>query len=92
MSKSFKTNPAEMFMSIPEDKPQTTEERMKALGIEKLPIGSEYGVIPEKKSERMQLLVRPSVKEAIKKLAQEKDLSMNDLINQIFIEYIERQA
>lgn len=43
------------------------------------------------KSERMQLLLRPDTKKDIKRLAAERGISMNDLVNNILEEYVERQ-
>ena len=51
-----------------------------------------YKLVKENKSERMQLLVRPATKEAIKKAAAAQGLSMNDLVNNILDEYAERQG
>lgn len=58
--------------------------------IEKTFFGNGYKVVKENKSERMQLLIRPTTKDAIRELAAEQGLSMNDLVNNIFEEYIER--
>ena len=40
----------------------------------------------------MQLLVRPVLKEAIKQEAEAQGLSMNELANTIFEEYLERKG
>lgn len=53
-----------------------------------LPAG--YKLAKETKSERIQLMVRPSTKKVLKELAFDRRLSLNDLINQILEEYIER--
>lgn len=87
MAKNFKKNTAELFISAadePQEAPQTAQEGFS------IPKG--YRLAKEYKTERMQLLVRPATKEAIKKAAAAQGLSMNDLVNQIFDEYIERQG
>ena len=76
--KSFKTNPAELFISDAEDQQAGFS----------VPKG--FRLVREYKSARLQLLLRPAVKEAIKKMADAQGLSMNDLIGQILDEYIER--
>lgn len=81
MAKSFKKNTAELFISSAAEDPK-----------ESVAIPKGYKLVKENKSERMQLLVRPALKEAIKKAAAAQGLSMNDLVNNIFEEYIERQG
>ena len=86
--KSFK-NPAMQFISTADaegqqEAPQTAQEGFS------IPKG--YKLVKENKSERMQLLVRPATKEAIKKAAAAQGLSMNDLVNNILDEYAERQG
>lgn len=51
-----------------------------------------YKLVKENKSQHMQLLVRPAIKNAIKAEAEAQGLSMNDLANNIFEEYLERRA
>lgn len=81
--KTFK-NPAMNFISTEETPkaPQTAPEGFV------VPKG--YKLVKENRSERMQLLVRPVIKEAIKAEAAAQGLSMNDLVNNIFEEYLER--
>ena len=83
--KDFKKNTAELFISTAEEPKQGHTSRLDMNG--DIPKG--YVLVKENKSERMQLLVRPTLKEAIKKEAQAQGLSMNDLINNIFEEYLE---
>ncbi len=91
--KSFKKNAVEMFISsaaqIPESAPQpaTTEEDDKHVTDIKVPAG--YMLQREYKSERMQLLLRPTTKKMIKQQADARGISMNDLVNQILDEYAE---
>lgn len=89
--KTFKKNAAELFISAAEDQqeaPSRSEQETPA-GVT-IPKG--YKLVKENKSERMQLLVRPTIKEAVKKEAEAQGLSMNDLVNNIFEEYLERQG
>lgn len=83
--KDFKKNPAELFIS-------TAEEPQAAPAQEGAFIPKGYKLVKEPKSARLQLLVRPLTKEGIKRAAEAQGLSMNDLINQILDEYIERQG
>lgn len=93
MAKSFKKSTealaAELFISAADEQEQ--EARQEDLGENKPRLGYKIGYIPESKTERMQLLVKPSIKSAIKELSAKRGLSMNELINQIFEEYLERQ-
>ena len=87
MAKNFKKNTAELFISAadePQEAPQQIQEGVN------IPKG--YKLVKENKSERMQLLVRPALKEAIKKEAEAQGLSMNELVNGIFEEYLERKG
>lgn len=83
--KDFKKNPAELFIS-------TAEEPQAAPAQEGAFIPKGYKLVKEPKSARLQLLVRPLTKDGIKRAAEAQGLSMNDLINQILDEYIERQG
>lgn len=49
----------------------------------------ELQFITEKKTDRMQLLIRPSSRDALKKIADEKATSVNDLVNKIVENYID---
>jgi predicted HicB family RNase H-like nuclease len=84
--KNFK-NPAMQFISTAD-----AEEQQEAQQQEGVTIPKGYKLVKENKSERMQLLVRPATKEAIKKAAAAQGLSMNDLVNNILDEYAERQG
>lgn len=86
---TFKRNTAEMFISGADDiKPATKTDTAPVPGFE-VPTG--YRLQREYKSERMQLLVRPTTKEIIKQRAAALGISMNDLVCQILDEYVERQ-
>lgn len=82
--KSFKSNAVENFLSdLPQEETETHVEPTR----KKIP--EKYLVPREYKSERMQLLVRPTTKKALKELAEENGISVNELINIIFEEYLE---
>ena len=103
VKKNFKrNNPAEAFITMPETEPEKTEPEKtepireetpsKPTRARKAPEG--YKLNPEYievKSKRVQLLLQPSVVEALKALAKEKGLSMNETVNEAIIEYIERE-
>ena len=84
--KNFK-NPAMQFISAADEEGQQETQQQEGVAIPK-----GYKLVKENKSERMQLLVRPATKEAIKKAAAAQGLSMNDLVNNILDEYAERQG
>ena len=98
--KNFKqNNPAEAFITMPETETEPireeaqTETHSKLIGNRKPPEG--YKLNPEYievKSKRVQLLLQPSVVEALKALAKEKGLSMNETANEAIIEYLEREG
>lgn len=48
-----------------------------------------YQLIPEFKSDRMQLLLRPQTKEGVRKAAEKIGISMNELINRILEDWLE---
>ncbi len=85
--KDFKKNTAELFISAAEE--QEAPQQMQDTGAN-IPKG--YKLVKENKSERMQLLIRPTLKDAIRKEADAQGLSMNDLVNNIFEEYLERKG
>ena len=81
--KSF-TNPAMQFITAPEEVQPQAELEKQDMPEKRLPLR-------ETKSERMQLLVKPSTKRALKRIAAARGQSMNDLANEIIDEYAERQ-
>ncbi len=50
-------------------------------GMHDIPVG--YRLAPERKSERIQLLIRPSIKKETAKLAKENGKSLNDYIESL---------
>ena len=83
--KDFKKNTAELFISAAEEQ----REAPQPAGVT-IPKG--YRLVKELKSERMQLLVRKATKEAIKNAAAAQGISMNDFVNTILDDYVERQG
>lgn len=47
-----------------------------------------YKLVREPKSRRMQLLVRPTIADGLKAAAAEKGVSLNELANMVFEEYL----
>ena len=84
--KDFKKNTAELFISAAEEEPEQGHTSM--LDMNSIPRG--FRIVKENKSARMQLLVRPSTKDALRRKAAAQGFSMNDLINIILEDYIER--
>ena len=85
--KDFKKNTAELFISAADK-----EEPARLAEHDGVAIPKGYRLVKENKSDRMQLLVRPALKEAIKQEAAAQGVSMNDLVNCIFEEYLERKG
>lgn len=50
-----------------------------------------YKLVPETKSERIQLLVRPYTKTALTAIAADAELSVNELINRILEDFINKE-
>ena len=51
-------------------------------------INKGYRLVREAKSERMQLLIRPTTKEALATIAKDAEISVNELVNRILEEFI----
>lgn len=82
--KDFKSNPALQFISQTEGAPAQKPEA---------PAG--YKVNPayiETKSKRVQLLVQPSVFDAVDRIAKVKGISRNEAINEALKQYAEREG
>ena len=96
--KDFKKNAAELFITTPADQepgqdaapdPEQIEGDPYPATVFNIPTG--YRLVKEKKSERLQVLIRPNTKDALKKEAAAQGVSVNDLVNIIIEEYIERE-
>lgn len=89
--KDFKKNPALFYIGEPEAPAEDPEEVKEDPEIDQgLTVPKGYILTREAKSERMQLLIRPSLKKGIKEAAAAQGLSMNDLINSILEEYLRK--
>lgn len=80
--KDFKDVSAASMNFISGKKPQ---EKQKAAGLPEIPDG--YKLVRDNKSIRFSLLIRPFVKEHVKREAEEKGITMNELINRILEEH-----
>lgn len=95
--KDFKQSTAELFMTAPAEEPRITpaEKKSDPMGREfpqDTPVPKGYKLVKENKSERLQLLIRPFAKKELKKLADAQNMSVNDLVNGLLEDYIERQG
>lgn len=100
-TKNFKKdNPALNFMTIQEEPAQEEEAgKVKDTSLQlqgqqlKAPEG--YKINPlyiETKSKRVQLLMQPSLVTAVKELAKEKGVSMNELVSVALKEYLTKEG
>jgi len=82
--KDFKSNPALQFISTSAEEPVQTQ-----------PIPTGYKINPayiETKSKRVQVLVQPSVHDAVARIAKKKGISKNEAINEALKQYTEREG
>jgi hypothetical protein len=91
--KSFKDNPALQFMSRAEKEiGREAPEEVRAEVREVREVADNFHmvtpVIFEAKSKRFNMLIRPSVFASLKKMAENKGTSVNDLINAAVENYI----
>ena len=80
--KSFKDNPAYSFIT-----PQEPEEEAQRIS---KPLKKDYSQ-PETKSDRVQLLIRPTLKANLINIAKAKDISLNELIHKALEEYARKE-
>ena len=88
--KSFLTN--NVFLSNMEEKPKgrTIKTPVPSEPTEKRdPVPEGYRLVPEAKSRRLQLLVRPSLYEKMQNMAKAEGISFNELANRAFENIIE---
>ena len=91
-SKSFKNTP-EMFISTAASEAAPKKNAGADPGKTDAPdIPKGYRLVKETKSERMHIMLRPSIKEGLKAKADAQGTSVNDLINSILEEYIDRKG
>ncbi len=84
-SKATRKNPTETFLSTAEEPKEEAKAPAQDLAI---PEG--YKLVKESKSERLQLLIRPTTKKRLKVEAIAQGVSVNDLVSTILEEYLER--
>lgn len=82
--KNFNT-PAEAFFTKTEEKPAS-----KSINDIEIPAG--YKLVKEGKSARMQLLVTPTISSGLKSAAAVQGISLNELCNKIFEEYLNLES
>jgi hypothetical protein len=85
--KDFKSNPALQFISTPAAEEEPVPQ--------KTPIPTGYKMNPayiETKSKRVQLLVQPSIIDAVARIADRKGISRNEAINEALKQYAEREG
>jgi len=87
MKKSFTEN--EPFFT-PEPEPETKQGEASESTEREFYIPEGYRLIPESKTARIQILITPTVKENIRKAAEEEECSINELINRAIKKYLER--
>lgn len=95
-AKSFK-NTAANFISAAEteeikEESIETLEKLRGNSGEGINVPKGYKIVPETKSARMQLLIKPSTKEELRIAAAKQCTSVNELTNKIIEEYLERWA
>lgn len=86
--KDFKTSAADMFITASEEPKPKTKRKATPPKAEGPTVGRGFQVIPEYKKERLQLLLKPSTKEDLKRIAKQDGISVNELINRILEEHI----
>lgn len=84
MGKSFRQNPTEFFLSTA---PGEAESPSGAAPVESTDQIPEPRIRRETKSRRVQILIRPGTHERLKRLAESRGQSLNDLINEILENY-----
>lgn len=82
-SKATRKNPTETFLSTAEEPKEEAKAQDPAI-----PEG--YKLVKESKSERLQLLIRPTTKKRLKVEAIAQGVSVNDLVSTILEDYLER--
>lgn len=90
--KDFKTSAADMFITASEEPKPKTKRKATTPKAEAPIVARGFQVVPEYKKERLQLLLKPSTKEDLKRIAQEDGVSVNELINRILEDYTKGRA
>lgn len=88
MGKSFRQNPTEFFLSAAPGEAESPSGTAPVESTERLP---EQRLRRETKSRRLQILIRPGTYERLKRLSESRGQSVNDLINEILEDYLNKQ-
>ena len=89
--KTFKKNASELFLSEEQEAPEkAVTPVMQNKG--DVTISPWEEIRPQSKSIRLQVLIRPATKEALKKEADQKGCSVNELINNVLEDHIRKGA
>lgn len=96
--KTFKTA-AENFITTPEQEEDLRAGSGTDAGADRgadpgeaSPVPKGFKLVPETKDARMQVLLKPSTKEGLRRAAHEEYTSVNELVNTILVEWLERRA
>lgn len=84
--KNFKENPTAFFISDPE--PEVPAQAPADGDIEKIAVPLGYKIVPEAKSRRTQILVRPTMFDAFRRACDAERVSVNEKINQLMEDYL----
>lgn len=88
MAKNFKVQTtSELFITSPLNQEQEEAPITENAAPADIPEG--YKLVREAKTERLQLLVRPSVHEKLKRIAAEQGTSKNEIINKLIEDYLQ---
>ena len=103
--KNFKSNPNELFFTPQEVVEEAAETNKEELIIERVipPTVAEepsdnftvpkgYKLVQEAKSKRIQLLVRPVTFKGLKELSEERQESVNEIINRLIEDYLKGEG
>lgn len=96
MSKNdFRKNASEFFISSATDKedrqPEQTKTEDDAAGIKDINLPRGFMVAPQPKNRHMHILVQQSTADDIKAISANQGISMNELVNRILRDYLERK-
>lgn len=72
--------------------PATHDQESKALMPEGIDVPANYRIVPALRSERVQLLLTKYLKTELRRIAAERGLSLNDLANKIFEDYVKGES
>lgn len=76
----------ESLAFLGEDLQESTEEDNTELGMERMEVPEGYILRPEPKTVHVHLLMQPSLKERLKREADQQGISVNEMIHRILLE------